>query len=208
MKQVLIILTLCAAAAAARGDYYTWTCDDGVPQRSDHLPSDAAPCGHRQYRDDGTLIHIEPSQREKEAEQDRNEDERARRREAEEQARQDERWLLLYGTPEEADEMRKRRIAAENQAIRGLHEQVARLQQNLRKAEQNARDFERDGQDVPPTVYANIEKLEQRIAETEELVTQRQRKIDEINTEFDKIVARLKVLVGESTSPARSGSRQ
>ena len=193
----ILALSVALLSAAAHGDYYTWVCEDGVTHNGSMVPNEALPCGYKRFSNEGNLLHEELSLREKERRKQEDADAEKTRREAEEQAERDQRWLILYGSVAEAEAMRDRRIAAVDSKISELREQGARLEQSLRKVEEDARDFERQGQDVPPTVYANLKKLERRSAENEAQIELRRDEIEGIRNEFQRIIDRLHELVGE-----------
>ena len=195
--RIALALGLVFVSAAAQGDYYTWKCEDGVPHRGSIVPNDAVDCGYEQYGDDGTLKHREPSLKEKREREPQEEEAEAKHRKAEEHAKRDQRWLLLYGSAAEAEALRDRRIEGVHAKIEALREQRARAQLGLQKARENARDAERQGRDVPPAVYNNIDKLDGRAADIETQIEQRQREIEDIRAEFEKIIQRLKELTGE-----------
>jgi hypothetical protein len=190
-------LSFALAAATAHGDYYTWVCDDGIRHNGSMVPNDAVECGYQRFSDDGNLLHRELSLHEKEQAKLQNADAEAQRLEAEEQAARDQRWMLIYGSAAEAEAMRDRRITGVESKISELREQESRVELNLRKAEEDARDFERQGHDVPPTVYENIRKLEQRSIENDEQIEQRRAEIEGIVAEFQVVIDRLRELVGE-----------
>jgi hypothetical protein len=177
---------------------YRYTNDEGHMVVAYQVPPEFIANGYEVLSPTGALLSVVPRQLDEGEREDLDSQARRERDAAEEQARLrqwDESLLLRYSTIEDIE-------AARDRALRDLRIRVSILKGKLRSLKQQvenyqslAADQERVGNSVNAEHLTAIDDLQSEIASTERAVNDRQAEIAEVETSYERDIARFSTLL-------------
>jgi hypothetical protein len=189
------------ASAAAQAQMYRWTDDQGRVHYSDSPPPAAARQERRVLDERGITVRtIERAKTAEEIEAERLEQERLEqaRREREEQERRDRILLQSFGSERELTSARDDRLALldgtlaiTREKIRGLREQLARLEEREQR-------LQSQGREVPAAMGEDKASLHRQVDTQTRYLEDRQAERERLIDQFEADLARLRELRAES----------
>ncbi len=181
-----------AAPANCERRYYQWVDDQGKTHISDQLPVEAMRRGHRVVDERGMVVE------EREAPKTLEElaAERAMERERRRQERKDLELRMTYSNEAQLLEVRDKRLDLADQFIAINSEQLADLEEKLAEVQNQIEMRERQGQNVSPALLREEEALQERIANKQRYLEQRQRERSAIVEQFDTDLKRYREIMG------------
>jgi hypothetical protein len=187
-------------SVTAQAQMYRWTDDQGRVHYSDSPPPAAARQERRVLDDRGITVRtLERARTPEEIEAERLEQERLdqARREREEQERRDRVLLQSFGSERELINARDDRVALldgtltiTREKIRGLREQLARLEEREQR-------LQSQGREVPVAIVDDKASLDRQIDVQTRYLEDRQAERERLVEQFDADLARLRELRAE-----------
>lgn len=197
----LAIVATCLALAPAAGyaELYKYKNEDGVTVLDSHVPARYVRNGYTILSNDGRVLEVVPAalseeemeaQADQIAEQKRIEEERRARKE------RDEELLRVYAGPDDVIRARDTKISNIETFIETQKGNIRRLEGQRRELETNLADIERAGGQVPQSSLSRIRSLNDRIAQVESEVKEKQDEIDTLNASYAADLKRVRQLYG------------
>jgi hypothetical protein len=181
---------------ASAGEWYRYRNAEGVIVLANAIPPQLVDNGYAVVGDDGRVLRVVPSRRERAA-QRLEEEERARRDEqTASRQRADEELLRLYAAPADVE-------AALERKLRSIEGDIARIRADLeslrnKKADLEAQGAEREraGQAPSNEVFANLKIVAGQIADRESAIETRRLEQQQVRESFARDLDRLRALLG------------
>lgn len=194
---LLICLSLVMLPQLAQAKLYKWVDEHGEVHYTDKVPPQAAARGHKELDQRGlTVEQVEAAKsadelaREQELKRLRAEQESLLR----EQKAKDETLLRTYRTEDEIAMTRNGKLASIDAKVRAMLNEIKSLKERLSRLQTEAATLELSGKQADENLTARIDKTRRQIETAYAEMVRREQEKEVVNAEFDKDLARYRVL--------------
>ena len=117
------------------------------------------------------------------------------------QRSKDEALLRYYSEPEDIEIVRQRKMQELDNFIAIQRANILSYKSRIANLQSQAADLERSGQQVPQSILATIETLQENVQDAEQDIAERQQEKKEVNQAFNDDIERLKQLLNKTRAP-------
>ena len=190
------------ATPSVAAEYKCWVNKQGVRECGSSVPPEYAQGRIEVVNERGLIIRvIEPAKSREELEKEREEERLRKEREAakREQERLDAILLNAYTTERDLLLARDANLKSAQSQLDITLGNLRNSQKSLSNLQEHAADYERSGKKAPDALVAEINELEQDIADREKQIEKKQAEKRALEERFEKDLQRFRELKGKSS---------